>query len=741
MLEKLNGKKFEYKKLTEAEQKERGILGRLIGPVADFINPTRNGRSYSEELWEKVFSNDIMKEKIANRVAFGELGHPTDRAEVDIEKVALCLAEQPKKGSDGKLYGVFDILNTPNGKILKALADYGANIGISSRGQGDVDSFDNTVDPDTYDFEGFDAVLVPGVEAARLKYVNESYKPKRKPSLKSVLAESLKTANDDEERKVMEETIKTLNLNEAVVKEVKLSDCTPIITSEHAAELTRKLKAKWVFGLEDSLGVNVGQKYFDMFTKQQDLYIYEKGKDSLCFGISKQTGLVHGPFDIEDRPVNASILATLNDEETLPEAADVAMEEEEAKDAVEESLNEDINDLELDPLNDEVEEEQAETEEEIQQEETVEAEEEPVPAEKEETEESPEVDEEEIFLDFLANNFEEEKVREVCKLLDIEIEGDDEETPQEEGDKDSSDTEEEASVEDIEDVKEEEADEAAEPVEEAIDDGTKTLVDSLKEALKSKSNLESTVKSLQEKLAVSDAQVNEHNEENSKLKEAVVRLSLLAKSSKGLKEKNSELVESLKQKTAVIQTQRERIARLAEGSKSNIEKTKLNENFKAEVAGMKQLTEALQSEKEKAEQTITTLNNQIVENKNKTDRQIKALTETATKMTDLKESYRKLANKAVNKYIEVKSEILGITPADIKRKLGESYTMEDVDQVCEDLKQYQLNVSRLPFSLDKKVGVRVNESASAKALNVTGSKKNLDDDVDDALIKLANFTN
>ena len=46
-----NVKGFEYKKLSPEEMKARGILGRLIGPVADFINPTRNGRSYSESLW------------------------------------------------------------------------------------------------------------------------------------------------------------------------------------------------------------------------------------------------------------------------------------------------------------------------------------------------------------------------------------------------------------------------------------------------------------------------------------------------------------------------------------------------------------------------------------------------------------------------------------------------------------------------------------------------------------------
>ena len=99
------------------------------------------------------------------------------------------------------------------------------------------------VDPNTYDCEGFDAVLVPGVEDARLKYVTEDYKPGKKLSLKSVLDESLKTANDAD-RKVMMETLKTLDLNEAIQKEIKLSDCTKLESAEQAAEITQRVKGK-----------------------------------------------------------------------------------------------------------------------------------------------------------------------------------------------------------------------------------------------------------------------------------------------------------------------------------------------------------------------------------------------------------------------------------------------------------------------------------------------------------------
>ncbi len=196
---------FTYKKLTEEEQKSRGILGRLVGVIADFTKPTRNGRLYGERLWEKVFTDPIMEEKIETKSCFGELDHPADREETDSERIAICLAEKPKKGADGKLYGVFDILDTPLGRILKTMCDYGTKVGVSSRGSGDVfinDDGIEEVDADSYSCEGWDAVLLPAVKSARPTFVTESLH-KNVPlteALKKVVAE----AGEDSRRVMLE---------------------------------------------------------------------------------------------------------------------------------------------------------------------------------------------------------------------------------------------------------------------------------------------------------------------------------------------------------------------------------------------------------------------------------------------------------------------------------------------------------------------------------------------------------
>ena len=254
MLEAFDKNKgFEYQRLTPEEMTSRGILGRLTGPIADTINGTRNGRAYKEKLWQKVFDDPIVQEKINTRCLFGELGHPIDeRTSTDVEKIAICLAEIPKKGPDGLLYGVFDILDTPNGRILKAMADYGCNIGVSSRGEGDViTNFDGDeeVDPDTYYFECFDAVLLPAVKKARMKYVTESLESKK--SLKQVLNEELNNASDSD-RKIMQSTINNLNL-----EDLDLSDDDAEILREEEPEDDEEITLENNVNVQDSEPVDI----------------------------------------------------------------------------------------------------------------------------------------------------------------------------------------------------------------------------------------------------------------------------------------------------------------------------------------------------------------------------------------------------------------------------------------------------------------------------------------------------
>ena len=168
-------------KLNESANPRKGCLGRLEGICADFKNPTRNGRLYTRKLWDNVFNDPIFKESLESKTLLGELDHPEDRLEVLAGEACIVMTDYRIDEDEGVIYAGFDILDTPRGKILKTLLDYGCVMGVSSRGQGDITttSAGETVDEDTYDFACFDVVTTPAVEKARQNVVESVGKTKR----------------------------------------------------------------------------------------------------------------------------------------------------------------------------------------------------------------------------------------------------------------------------------------------------------------------------------------------------------------------------------------------------------------------------------------------------------------------------------------------------------------------------------------------------------------------------------
>ena len=116
---------LKFKSLSAEEKAKRGILGRLFGPVASFKTPTRNERLYSQDLWEKLFKSPLIVERFKNGGIFGELNHPQDRSETDMEKIAIVMPEPPYKDDKGQLVAYVDIIDTPCGRIAYQLAKYG----------------------------------------------------------------------------------------------------------------------------------------------------------------------------------------------------------------------------------------------------------------------------------------------------------------------------------------------------------------------------------------------------------------------------------------------------------------------------------------------------------------------------------------------------------------------------------------------------------------------------------------
>lgn len=606
MLESLNTKEFKYTRLSADEMQQRGILGRLVGPIADTVNPTRNGRYYSEDLWEKVFDDPIMQEKINDRLCLGELGHPLDdRSEIDIEKAAICLAEMPKKGKDGLLYGVFDILSTPNGKILKSLCDYGCRIGVSSRGQGDlIEDYDgkSEVDPNTYDCVCWDAVLIPAVKKAKQTLVTESLNR----TLKQKLTEDLNRASD-EDKKIMKETLNNLDIKLEEDAAVEDKVCEEPVQEEVVDKIE---EAK-----DESL---------------KEVIKPEEGTDREII------------IEYKDKELMDAVLADEEAHDSLIDELDDYSKGEATKMKFVITYDDDINEWSIGDI---------------------------------------------------------EVLEEECKNECI-----DETTPLVKNEE-CNNPKDCANIDDSKEAKEVVKEET-----EAEDNGN-DLIEQLQEALKENAQLKQSVIDLQNKLAVSDTKTNKVKEDLDKYVEATITLSEGAKKAKKLAKRVSSLTEEL------------------ESTKANMKKTNLNESVTNKVlATNKQLKEDLKKSNESAK----ALKEQLDELKANSEIKRSEYNSNIIKAKKLIEESKELANNTVNRYIESKAVMLGITPNEIKNRLDESYTIDDIDGICEELQSYAVNISKLPFDV-KRSRMRVTESKK-EPLRIPSM---YDDDIDSDLLEMA----
>ena len=145
-----------------------------------------NGRIYPADLLMREMKK--YDELVRERRALGELDHP-DSPVVELKSVSHIITEIHE--TDGVVRGDIEILNTPQGDILRNLIKQNVKVGISSRGIGSLQK-EGSVDIVQDDFEliAFDAVSTPSTPGAYL--VNESTMPTdRYNNLRNIVYEIL----------------------------------------------------------------------------------------------------------------------------------------------------------------------------------------------------------------------------------------------------------------------------------------------------------------------------------------------------------------------------------------------------------------------------------------------------------------------------------------------------------------------------------------------------------------------
>ena len=133
----------------------------------------RNGRMYPESVMDKEVAR-YMKEQVENNRAYGELGHP-DNPQINLDRVSHMITSLRKEGTN--YVGRAKILNTPMGQIAKGLLDGGANLGVSSRALGSLQTNNEGVQVVQDDFmlsTAADIVADPSAPDAYVRGIMES---------------------------------------------------------------------------------------------------------------------------------------------------------------------------------------------------------------------------------------------------------------------------------------------------------------------------------------------------------------------------------------------------------------------------------------------------------------------------------------------------------------------------------------------------------------------------------------
>jgi hypothetical protein len=600
--------------LTEEEKARRHILGRWYGPIATCNEGTRNGRRYNRELWEKALNDELFHEKIANKCLFLELGHPQDREETDMSKVCACIPEMPMI-INGDLCACVDILDTPNGRILKTLCDYGFIPGVSSRGSGDVMP-NNDVDPETFFLETFDCVAIPAVKKARLSMCESL--DKNAVSLKKALTESFNKASE-EDKTIMKETLENLDID--------------IDSSEKASEeLTEKR-------------LSVDEIPWDPedtpYTLTEDSESEEEAPDTEEVEEPEAEPTVEEEPAAEEEPVEPT--EEMNTKEV---AIDVTAEDEIDLDTVGDAIellqeyDDDIR-VELEPV-------------------VINGEEYPVDG----------------FTSFVDDSGEEPIL-----VLGVNCEGADKEHNADENIE--QETEEETPVKTIEEVDE--------PEQSAGDDGDDEVIESLKEMVRQKEALETKVNDLRKAKSVGDAMERELQEKLQRYRTAFRTTSAEAAKVPELEAKVKELTEKLTQSQNNVKTLTEKVNKAQQ----------LRENIEGNKAKERRLTEEV-SRLTKKSKTLEA----------KLEGQTKVYQEKLEERTNLAKAYKARFVETLTKYVESKAKMLGVVPSEITSRLNESYTLKDVDAVCDEILNSTANFSRLPFGGRAKASARISESVS-----------------------------
>ena len=227
--------------------------------------------------------------------------------------------------------------------------------------------------------------------------------------------------------------------------------------------------------------------------------------------------------------------------------------------------------------------------------------------------------------------------------------------------------------------------EAAEEPEEVNDVESDELVESLKEVIRQKEELEKEVRVLNNEKTVRDAEVEKLKEDINTYRISLKKVYGVAKTASSLSEKVKSLTEELDSKDKQLKSLEE------SNSKA------LNESITRNSNEVKSLKESLFIKEKEVEE----VSKQAASYKSKLIESVK-----------LAKASEERCNKLLEAYISFRAEMLGVRVAEIKNRLDENYSIEQIEKVCDKI--LTENVGS-PAYFNEKTKVVINKPVDPKS--------------------------
>lgn len=149
------------------ESSEDGKTLSMKGICIQGNQPNANGRNYP--ITEIKRAVDQINEQISQgRSVLGEVDHPSN-LRINLDRVCHTITQMWMDGPNG--FGTLKILPTPMGNIIRVMLENGVQLGVSSRGSGEVDP--NTGEVKNFDMVTVDIVAQPSAPDAYPKAIYE----------------------------------------------------------------------------------------------------------------------------------------------------------------------------------------------------------------------------------------------------------------------------------------------------------------------------------------------------------------------------------------------------------------------------------------------------------------------------------------------------------------------------------------------------------------------------------------